>query len=265
MTENAATIATEIRQFYRGRANTQKYATSPDFNLREIEIEYMRRYLADGQTILDVGCGNGYSTLSFASGFNSVFTGIDFVPEMIEAARELHTQIPTKGEVSFQEGNVTQLNFPDATFDIVTSQRCLLNLPSRDDQWRAFAEISRVLKPGGRYLMLEGTLQGLHALNEIRAKFGLDPIPEAEAKSNWFSNKFDEPEMIERVHQFFSGVETTQRFGMYYFLSRVVQPLMVAPEPPRYDAVINTVARRICEEYPDFERIGHVALWVIRR
>ena len=264
MTESP-TITNEIRQFYSGRANTQKYATSPDFNLREIEIEYMSRYLSDNQHVLDVGCGNGYSTLSFAGRVNSVFKGVDFVPEMVEAARELHNQIPTKGEVSFQEGDVTQLNFPDATFDTVTSQRCLLNLPSRDDQWRALSEISRVLKPGGRYLMLEGTLQGLNALNEIRANVGLDPIPEAEAKSNWFSNKFDEKEMIEKVHQFFSGVEATQRFGMYYLLSRVVHPLMVAPEQPKYDALINTIARGISEHYPDFEGIGHVALWVIRR
>ncbi|MEW6542402.1 MAG: hypothetical protein AB1411_02200 [Nitrospirota bacterium] len=52
---------------------------------------------------------------------------------------------------------------------------------------------------------------------------------------------------------------------MYYFLSRVVHPLLVRPEAPRFDAAINSIARRICSEIPDYEELGHVALWVLRK
>lgn len=129
-----------IKNYYRERASTQKYATSPDFNLREVEIEAMAKWLRDDVSILDVGCGNGYSTLSHAARFKSSFVGVDFVPEMISSAALLQEKFALAGSVKFQVGDATELNFPDASFDIVTSQRCLLNLPSRESQWKAIGE-----------------------------------------------------------------------------------------------------------------------------
>lgn len=257
--------AEQIRDFYRERASAHRYATSPDLNLREIEIEYISRHLSHSHRVLDVGCGNGYSTLCYAARVNAEFWGIDFVPEMLIGAEELRQQFQIEGKVTFLVGDVTQLDFPSGTFDTVISQRCLLNLPSREHQWRALSEISRVLEPGGHYLMLEGTLQGLRRMNEVRAKFGLEPIHEADPKTNPFSIKFDEDELANKLKQLFSKVEMVQRFGMYYFISRVIHPLLVAPEQPKYDAPINTVARQVCLQIPDFEGIGHVALWVIRK
>jgi ubiquinone/menaquinone biosynthesis C-methylase UbiE len=257
-------VTEQIHKFYRDRATTDRYATSPDFNLREVEIDYISRYIGNHQRVLDVGCGNGYSTLCYAAKVKSEFQGIDFVPEMIQAARSLAGQFQLQGTVDFNTGDATQLDFASNTFDVVVSQRCLLNLPSRDDQWQSFSEIARVLKSGGCYLMLEGTLQGLQKLNELRANFGLEPIPEADS-SNWFSNKFDEKDLLRKTEEIFSRIETIQRFGMYYFISRVIHPLLVAPNQPRYDAPINAIARKICSTIPDFEGLGHVALWVIRK
>jgi hypothetical protein len=113
--------------------------------------------------------------------------------------------------------------------------------------------------------MLEGTLQGLQKLNNVRSMFGLDPIPEAAEEYNWFSNKFDEKEMLRVADTIFQGLEDIQRFGMYYFISRVIHPLLVAPGQPKYDATINAVARRICTQIPNYEDLGHVALFVFRR
>lgn len=255
----------EIIEYYRERATTDRYATSPDFNLREVEIEYLSRWLRDERQVLDVGCGNGYSDFCHAASFNSSFIGVDFVPEMVKAANQMLHQFELKGEVKFQVGDATQLEFMDSAFDIVISQRCLLNLPNREDQWKAMKEISRVLKRGGYYLMLEGTLQGLSRLNDVRSLFGLDPIAEAAPGYNWFSNKFDEQEMLGVAVTLFERLETIQRFGMYYFISRVIHPLLVLPDKPRYDAQINAVARQICNQIPNYEDMGHVALFVFRR
>jgi len=78
------------------------------------------------------------------------------------------------------------------------------------------SEIARVLKPGGRYFMLEGTLQGLRRLNQVRALFALEEIPEADQHYNSFSNKFDETELLAKAKEFFTAFEGVQRFGMYY-------------------------------------------------
>jgi ubiquinone/menaquinone biosynthesis C-methylase UbiE len=254
-----------IQDYYNERATTDRYATSPDFNLREIEIQHLSARLTNGLRVLDVGCGNGYSTLCHAARFDSDFVGVDFVPAMIDAAGEVAGQFDLKGTVTFDTGDVTDLQFGAAEFDVVISQRCLLNLPTPDDQWEAMGQIARVLKPGGLYLMLEGTLQGLRRLNDARQAFGLDPIPEAAEGYNWFSNKFDEPEMLQVAEGLFDRLETIDRFGMYYFISRVIHPLMVAPDQPKYDAHINAIARQICSRIPNYQDMGHVALFVFRR
>lgn len=258
-------IDNEIKEYYKNKATLNPYATSPDFNLREIEIEYLGKHLKDDIKILDVGCGNGYSTLSLASQYNSSFTGIDFVPDMIKRANSLKHNFSIKGTIEFKVDDVTNLHFNNSQFDVVISERCLLNLPSKDLQWKAINEIARVLKPNGYYLMLEGTIQGLQKLNSIRTTFGLTPILDADPNYNWFSNKFDETELISYMSKHFQKLENIQRFGMYYFLSRVIHPLIVSPEQPKFDSKINEIARLISEKIPDFENIGHVALFIFKR
>jgi ubiquinone/menaquinone biosynthesis C-methylase UbiE len=265
MDEKIKAKSKEIQDYYKKKATPHPYATSPDFNLREIEIEYLSRTLIDGIKILDVGCGNGYSTLSLTSRHKSSFTGIDFVPDMIEQANALKNNFVLNGSVEFSVGDVTNLDFDSAYFDVVISERCLLNLPTKDLQWQAIQEISRVLKPGGRYLMLEGTIQGLNRLNSIRQMFNLDPILDADPHYNWFSNKFDEDEMIPIVLKYFQKLEHIQRFGMYYLLSRIVHPLIVAPDQPKFDSKINEIAKIIAEKIPNFNDIGHIALFIFKR
>jgi ubiquinone/menaquinone biosynthesis C-methylase UbiE len=265
MTDHTSGNVQEIQDYYRKRATIDKYATSPDFNLREVEIEFLSRQLRDDIRVLDVGCGNGYSTLCHAAKYNADFVGMDFVPEMIASAKSMAGQFKLHGKADFRVGDVTNINLKDGQFDIVISQRCLLNVPTREAQWRAMGEISRVLKPGGLYLMLEGTLQGLRKLNEARAMFELEQIPEAESNYNWFSNKFDENEMLAEAKRHFSELVDIQRFGMYYFISRVIHPLLAQPEQPQYDAKINAVAQLISRKIPNFSDMGHVALFVFRR
>jgi hypothetical protein len=52
---------------------------------------------------------------------------------------------------------------------------------------------------------------------------------------------------------------------MYYFLTRIVQPLLVAPDKPRYDHKLNEVAKTIATIVPDFESIGHLVGFVWRK
>lgn len=265
MVSHPAEIVAEIQAYYRVRANSGKYATSPDFNLREVENHYLSYWLKDGIEVLDAGCGNGYSTLCHAAKYSAHFTGVDFVPEMIQSANEMKNEFALRGGADFLVGDVTKLDFPNERFDVVISQRCLLNLPSREAQWTAMREIARVMKPGGLYLMLEGTLQGLRKLNEVRALFDLKPIPEADSTYNWFSNKFDEEEMLEVARTLFRESVGVERFGMYYFISRVIHPLLAHPAEPQYDAQINAVAQMISKKIPNYQDVGHVALFVFRR
>ena len=132
-----------------------------------------------------------------------------------------------------------------------------------DLQKKALIEIHRVLKPGGLYVMMEGTFDGLERLNDMRTRFGLDSIA-ADGKDRLFTLKFRESELLEFIRPYYA-LQHTQRFGMYYFLTRVVQPLLVAPDRPNYDHKLNEVAREIAKLVPDFEGLGHLVGFVLSK
>ena len=107
-----------------------------------------------GDRVLEVGCGTGDVALAAkqrvgASG--SVF-GIDPSPEMIAVARSKAAQ--ARVAVDFQVGVIEALAFPDASFDVVLSSLMMHHLPG-DLKQRGLAEIARVLKPGGRLLIVD--------------------------------------------------------------------------------------------------------------
>ncbi|PKN93673.1 MAG: methyltransferase type 11 [Chloroflexi bacterium HGW-Chloroflexi-6] len=101
--------------------------------------------------VLDVGCGTGNLTLTAKSVARAV-VGIDASPEMIAVARKKAQQ--TRLDVTFEVGLIEKIPFPEASFDVVLSRLVIHHLP--DDLKRlAFAEILRVLKPGGHLLIAD--------------------------------------------------------------------------------------------------------------
>jgi ubiquinone/menaquinone biosynthesis C-methylase UbiE len=103
--------------------------------------------LRGGERVLDVGCGMGADVFDLAArvGPNGHVTGVDLSESLIDEARRQAEgrDLP----VSFEVGNVEELRFDDGTFDAVRTERLLMHVPDAD---RGFAEMVRVLKPGGR-------------------------------------------------------------------------------------------------------------------
>ncbi len=119
-----------------------------------------------GNTILDVGCGSGNLTLTAQAhaGPTVRVYGIDASPEMIEVARQKASRSGLP--VTFQLGLIEQLDFPDATFDLVISRLAIHHLPD-DLKRKGFAEILRVLKPGSRLFIADFTPPKNPILNHL--------------------------------------------------------------------------------------------------
>ena len=100
-----------------------------------------------GARLLDVGCGVGGPARTLASRFGCRVTGVDFVAESVRAARELTRSVGLARLVDFQQASALDLPFDDATFDIVWTQHASMNVR---DKRRFYAELGRVLRPGGR-------------------------------------------------------------------------------------------------------------------
>jgi ubiquinone/menaquinone biosynthesis C-methylase UbiE len=249
--------AEQVRLRYEALDASNVYATSRDFNLRELEIGFIRDN-AKGPDILDIGCGNGYTLISLARVIDGNLVGLDFSENMIEGARGLVERFGPEllCRPSFSTGDVRHLPYEDSSFDTVISERLIFNLPTRADQEATIREVHRVLRPGGLYLMVEGNEDGLRRLNVVRERVGLEPIPTVDSES-FSSLKLSESELAKWLEPVFD-IAAERFFGTYYLISRVVHPLLVHPDQPRFDAPINAIARKVAEVLPDSGRLGHV-------
>jgi len=122
--------------------------------LRQRTVDLAR--LQPGETVLDVGCGTG--TLAIKAkirvGATGRVFGIDPGEEQIARARTkaARRQVP----INFQVGVIEHLAFADQTFDVIFSSLMLHHLPDPLKR-QGFAEIARVLKPGGRLVIADFT------------------------------------------------------------------------------------------------------------
>jgi demethylmenaquinone methyltransferase/2-methoxy-6-polyprenyl-1,4-benzoquinol methylase len=102
--------------------------------------------------VVDVACGTGDLTEGFARAGAAKVTGVDFTPEMLRIAEAKRRRFSTGDRVTYVEGDAQQLSFPDASADVVSIAFGIRNVASPE---RAIAEFARILRPGGRLVILE--------------------------------------------------------------------------------------------------------------
>jgi SAM-dependent methyltransferase len=104
--------------------------------------------LAEGETVLDLGSGGGIDVLLSARrvGAGGFVYGLDMTDEMLDLARHNAAEAGATN-VEFLKGYIEEIPLPDETVDVVISN-CVINLSV--DKPSVFAEIHRVLRPGGR-------------------------------------------------------------------------------------------------------------------
>lgn len=254
-----------IRSNYNRRDGTDPYATSRDYNARELEIEAVARYLPKGD-IIDLGCGNGYTLASLMRRSpDRKSIGVDFSEQMIEGAKQLSVGLDSPPEFQCADAVDYIKRTASETCDGVITERFLINLPDQPTQHDVLRNIGRVLRPGGRLLMCEGSLDGLRALNQLRARLDLEEIPETSV-DNVSSIRFNDAELEAFVRNEV-GMRLLGKFGFstYFAISRALHPKLVTPQSPRFSSKINDIAREVQMALPFSSELGSNALWVFEK
>lgn len=238
---NGATAMSEdkVKQFWDDQASeygTSGEATIPDMNYRVLEIENIKRHLR-GERVLDVGCGNGFSTIQFKDAYPEwSFTGVDYSDQMIMQA----VQADPKMRVSFIPGDVRTLSKDvKGKFDTIVSERCLINLPTWEEQAAGLLEMKKLLAANGRIVLVENFTDGLKNLNDLRANFDLH-----ETKVRWHNRYLEAEQFYEFCAKHFE-IEFAENIGnLYYIVSRVVYAKIaeMGGSEPEYEHPINGIA-----------------------
>ncbi len=256
----------QIRQFWTQQAvqhGASSDASWSDRMMIELEIQQVLNYLNDGDHLLDIGCANGYSTVHFAQQKRVQIRGLDYIPEMIEQARQRisHEAIDLKGTIEFDIGDITSLKEPNETYDKVVVVRVLINLREWSYQLKALNECARVLKPGGLLLLSEATLQGWRQMNRMRQEWELTEIPIPP-----FNEYLDQDQVIQSVAPELELVELVNFSSTYFVGTRVLKPLLIQALGTTIDAA-NPAAEwnRWFAQLPAWGDYGTQKLFVFRK
>ncbi|MGW1563993.1 class I SAM-dependent methyltransferase [Streptomyces sp. NPDC002144] len=128
--------------------------------------------LKAGLRVLDVGSGLGGPARHLVQHAGADVTGVDLTEEYLDVARWLTDLVGLTGRARLQQGDVTELPFPQASFDRAWMLHVGMNI---EDKARLFTEISRVLTSKGLFIVYEVMLLGDPALVRYPLPWASEP------------------------------------------------------------------------------------------
>jgi demethylmenaquinone methyltransferase/2-methoxy-6-polyprenyl-1,4-benzoquinol methylase len=156
LTANEIAHAKAVRQMFAGIANrydvlNHVLSLNIDKRWRRAVSAHLKDVLVDpSAVVLDVACGTGDLSIEMRTNAAAQIIGTDFCRPMLEIARQ--KSIGEQSPIPYVEGDAMGLPFGENEFDAVTTAFGLRNLANVAD---GLSELRRVLKPGGRLVVLE--------------------------------------------------------------------------------------------------------------
>lgn len=161
MSDAQQSLKDRVRAFWQANPCGTKFSDAPMgtrlFYERVEEHRYAKEWhipaaadfaSAKGQRVLEIGCGLGTDGAQFAKA-GADYTGVDLTDAAVELARQRFELFELPG--TFRTADAENLDFADESFDVVYSHGVLHHTP---DTVRAVREVHRVLRPGGRAVVM---------------------------------------------------------------------------------------------------------------
>jgi len=248
--------AEQNKALWDSRADLGMSAGTNDVRAKRLEMRAISAKIEDGMRVLDIGCGNGITAVDLALTKRVDVIGIDHSEKMIAAAKTLaEKSLGCLTSAEFCVGSIDALPKGLGLFDVIYTERMLVNLPDWEEQASAIYSIGKMLRSGGKYLMVECSMDGLSALNDCRESVGLSRITPPEHTT------YIDDASVDNLYVPGLRLERTIDFtSSYYFLSRVVNAWQAKQlgQEPSYDAPVNGLA----DTLPAIGSVGQVRMWV---
>lgn len=164
-------------------------ATTKTMTIKALEVAALQRAMtragvdvAGALDVCEIGCGNGHNLVLLSSSLPQArFFGVDYVEAMVTSARHLAANNGGGRRLSFDVGDALEIGAArPACYDVVFTDRMIINLNTAELQRRALQSIAACVKPGGLLLLVENFVEGHGATNDLRAALGLprrEPAP----------------------------------------------------------------------------------------
>lgn len=176
----------DIKQHWKDCADehgTDVHATTPASTAKQLEIAALWRRLDAMQfppDVLEAGCGNGLNCIELAKRLPAChFDGFDYLLEMIQAANKGAAEAGVLERTRFMVGDILAIDkipgIQRYDYDVVITDRCIINLDTWDKQKQAIAALAGKVRPGGWLLMIENCKQRRNLQSEMRELLGLEP------------------------------------------------------------------------------------------
>jgi ubiquinone/menaquinone biosynthesis C-methylase UbiE len=228
-----------------------------DKYLLNAEIKLIKQRIPPDTKVLDIGCGEGEGALVYSGIPGILLHAVDFSETRLKMAAE---KLKGRRNVVLRRVDVLEQCCLDDDYDIIVSQRFLINLTEWELQKKVLLDLMSRLKSGGRLLMLEGSKQGAESLNEFRMAWGLDPIP-----IKWHNLFFDNDALLEVMQEYGYDLLEEGGLGAYFVLTRGVRPYF--DSELNWDCEFNRVAatENMSKLLAVGSRFSRLKLWVFQK
>lgn len=248
----------EILKFWEERAALGDKAGSDDVLAKDIEVSAIMSNVKDGMKVAEFGCGNGLLAVKIAQKFDVKILAFDFSPNMISQAKSFGERAGVSDKVEFKVADIRDEVFIEEKFDLIITERMLINICDWSKQKEAICEMARMLASGGKLVICENSQTGLNELNELRRSV---EIPEITPP--WHNRYLVDEEVASVSPDFCGNPEVIPFSSTYYFLSRVVNAWLAkqAGVDPAYDAPINRLGTLL----PPLASCAQGKIWIWTR
>lgn len=227
-----------------------------DIFQRELEYDLICRHLTTDMTVLEVGCGNGFSTERFMPLVRHI-DAFDYSENMIERAK---SRVGEANNRFFLDNVLAPQHF-NGPYDTVICVRVLINLRNKQEQYLALNNLIPQIKNEGLLILVEGFEDGFKSLSELRGLVALSPVEPA--KINFYSSVDD---LLPFLDAHFI-VEDKFHLGAYDYLTRVMYPLIVGSENVKHNSVFSEKCSQLARAFNAdcFEKFSRIRGFVLRK